>query len=184
MKQCFSLLILLIPILPIIACRDEAPEPVEPQVVQPQRPERSVEPMVDSDVEIFFGTTGGSLETERATIEKSELSPEQLIEALVTKLLEGPSTSSELVATFPKGTIVRAVYILEGEVAVVDLQGEQLRDWSTGSSAEMAAAYSLVNTVTGNVPEIRSVQILIEGREVETLAGHLDLTRPLRPRNL
>jgi hypothetical protein len=33
--------------------------------------------------------------------------------------------------------------------------------------------------VTENLPAIRSVQILVDGREVDTLAGHVDLRRPL-----
>jgi hypothetical protein len=36
-----------------------------------------------------------------------------------------------------------------------------------------------MQTLMANVPEINRVQILIEGREVETLAGHLDIRRPL-----
>jgi hypothetical protein len=36
-----------------------------------------------------------------------------------------------------------------------------------------------VNAVTANLPAIQRVQILIEGREVDTLAGHVDLRRPL-----
>jgi len=42
--------------------------------------------------------------------------------------------------------------------------------------------YTIVNALTVNVPTIRAVQILIEGREVDTLAGHVDLRRPLTPR--
>ena len=30
-----------------------------------------------------------------------------------------------------------------------------------------------------NLPAIKSVQILVDGQEVETLAGHVDLRRPL-----
>jgi hypothetical protein len=30
------------------------------------------------------------------------------------------------------------------------------------------------------MPSVRQVQILIDGREVDTLAGHVDLRRPLR----
>ena len=42
-----------------------------------------------------------------------------------------------------------------------------------------------MNAVTANLPSVQRVQILIEGREVDTLAGHVDLRRPLeRDRNL
>ena len=37
----------------------------------------------------------------------------------------------------------------------------------------------LVDALTVNLPAISAVQVLIDGREVETLAGHVDLRRPL-----
>jgi hypothetical protein len=36
-----------------------------------------------------------------------------------------------------------------------------------------------VSALTLNLPAITGVQILIDGKEVDTLAGHLDLRRPL-----
>ena len=41
--------------------------------------------------------------------------------------------------------------------------------------------YSLVNALAINVPEINAVQIMINGSEVDTLAGHIDLRQPLEP---
>jgi hypothetical protein len=49
-----------------------------------------------------------------------------------------------------------------------------------GSTQELLTVYSLVNTLTVNLPTIAAVQILIDGREADTLAGHVDLRRPLR----
>ena len=40
--------------------------------------------------------------------------------------------------------------------------------------------YAIVNAVTANLPAVQRVQILIDGKEVDTLAGHVDLRRPLR----
>ena len=48
-----------------------------------------------------------------------------------------------------------------------------------GSLEEIFTVYALVNALTSNLPEIRAVQILIEGQEVDTLAGHVDLRHPL-----
>jgi hypothetical protein len=33
--------------------------------------------------------------------------------------------------------------------------------------------------LTENLPAVTSVQILVDGKEVETLAGHIDLRRPI-----
>jgi germination protein M len=45
---------------------------------------------------------------------------------------------------------------------------------------ELFTVYTIVNTITTNLPDVQSVQLLIDGREVDTLAGHVDLRRPLR----
>jgi len=37
-----------------------------------------------------------------------------------------------------------------------------------------------VNALTVNLPAIQRVQILIDGKEVDTLAGHIDLRHPLQ----
>jgi hypothetical protein len=39
--------------------------------------------------------------------------------------------------------------------------------------------YTIVDALTANLPAVRSVQVLVDGKEVETLAGHVDLRRPL-----
>ena len=39
--------------------------------------------------------------------------------------------------------------------------------------------YAIVNAVTINLPAINAVQILVDGDEVDTLVGHVDLQRPL-----
>ncbi len=48
-----------------------------------------------------------------------------------------------------------------------------------GTTNEILTVYSLVDTLTANLPAVSSVQILVEGKELDTLAGHLDLRRPL-----
>jgi len=45
---------------------------------------------------------------------------------------------------------------------------------------ELLTVYGLVNTLLVNLPTMAEVQILVEGREADTLAGHVDLRRPLR----
>ena len=40
--------------------------------------------------------------------------------------------------------------------------------------------YTIVHAVVTNLPNLQEVQILIGGQEADTLAGHIDLRRPLR----
>ncbi len=84
-----------------------------------------------------------------------------------------------LTSAFPAGTRLRAVYLTAEGNAFVDLSGDVSAAHPGGSLDELFTVYALVNALVSNVPEIAAVQILIEGREVDTLAGHVDLRRPL-----
>ena len=86
-----------------------------------------------------------------------------------------------LTSPFPEGSKLRAIYLAEDGNAFVDLSREVTTAHSGGSLEELFTIYALVNALTINVPEIKAVQILVEGQEVDTLAGHIDLRQPLGP---
>ena len=81
-------------------------------------------------------------------------------------------------AAFPRGVELREVFITSQGVAYVDFSRELVQNHPGGSSAEELTVYSLSNTLIANFPAIKMVKILVEGREISTLAGHLDLTIP------
>jgi len=83
------------------------------------------------------------------------------------------------VAVIPEGTTLRAFYVTDRGDAFVDLSTEVSSRHPGGSSAELLTVYAVVNAVTANLPTIHRVQILIDGREADTLAGHIDLRSPL-----
>jgi hypothetical protein len=88
-------------------------------------------------------------------------------------------TPEGLQSAIPAGTIVRAVFLTENHEAYVDLGGTIRSGHSGGSLDEALAVYAIVNAVTANLPDVTGVQILIDGSEVDSLAGHLDLRFPL-----
>ena len=97
----------------------------------------------------------------------------RIIEAQVEKPADGK------VSAIPAGTTVRAVFLARGGEAYVDLGGTIVSGHTGGSLNEALTVYAIVNAVTINLPDVTAVQILIEGKEVDTLAGHLDLRAPL-----
>ena len=74
---------------------------------------------------------------------------------------------------------LRALYLDASSIATVDLSAASPNQKEIRASAEdeLLAVYALVNTLTQNLPEIRQVRILMDGREAQTLAGHIDLSR-------
>jgi len=98
----------------------------------------------------------------------------RLVEA---QIAEAPSG---LVSPIPAGTTVRAVFLTDAKEAYVDLGGTIVSGHSGGSLDEALTVYAIVNALTVNLPEVTAVQILIEGHEVDSLRGHVDLRVPLR----
>jgi spore germination protein GerM len=98
---------------------------------------------------------------------------------ILTVQLAEPATEP-YVTVIPAGTMLRAFYVTERGDAFVDLSSEVSANHPGGSFTELLTVYAIVNAVTANLPAIQRVQILIEGKEAETLAGHIDLRRPLQ----
>jgi spore germination protein GerM len=84
-----------------------------------------------------------------------------------------------LVSAIPAETKLRDVFVTERGDAFVDLSGEIVARHPGGSLAEIFTVYSIVNALTVNLPAVTRVQILVDGKEVDTLAGHVDLRHPL-----
>ena len=84
-----------------------------------------------------------------------------------------------LVSAVPDGTTLRALFITDRGDAYVDLSGDIASGHPGGVTNELLTVYSIVNALTANLPAVSAVQLLVDGKEVETLAGHVDLRRPL-----
>ncbi len=97
----------------------------------------------------------------------------RLVEAQVATPPDG------LVSPVPAGTTVRAVFLTDAREAYVDLGGAIRSAHSGGSLDEALTVYAIVNVLTVNLPEVTAVQILVDGREVDSLRGHIDLRAPL-----
>ncbi len=98
-------------------------------------------------------------------------------EALVREQLQ--PAPAPLSSAMPAGTGLRAVFLTPSGDAYVDLTREATANHTGGSLDELFSVYTIVNLLTSNLPAIQRVQILVEGKEVDSLAGHIDLRHPL-----
>lgn len=148
------------------------PRPVPPPViVKPSGPDAM-------EIRLYFSDEDGLyLRAESRLIKKTGLEAE--VREALTQLLSGPA-SKRLESAIPKGTRLRDVKV-RGRVAFVDLSRELVDRHPGGSSAEIQTVYAIVNTITLNFHEIKSVQILVNGKTEDTLAGHIDISTPIPP---
>ena len=74
------------------------------------------------------------------------------------------------------GSDVRAVYLVDPGLAVIDLNAAFANGHRSGILEEELTITSLIQTLTANIPDILRVKILVEGHDRDTLAGHVDLS--------
>jgi hypothetical protein len=117
-----------------------------------------------------LGSSGRELATETEEIPYSPSLQQQAKE--VIRLLLRRS------GAIPRGVQLRELFITSQGVAYLDLSQEVVSNHPGGSSAEELTVFSLTQTLIANFPAVKTAKILVEGREIQTLAGHLDLTVP------
>jgi len=71
---------------------------------------------------------------------------------------------------------IRSIYLIDPGAAVIDLNAAFTDQHRSGILSEQLTVNSLVETLAVNVPGIQRVNILVEGKVRDTLAGHADLS--------
>ena len=105
------------------------------------------------------------------------LSPVAVLRAkqVLNTLLAGPVNSD--LRTLPADAALLAFYLLPDGTGVADFSEALGTSTPSGIQSEQRAVDSITRTLEANVPQIKRLKILIHGQEVDTLAGHLDLTQ-------
>jgi hypothetical protein len=93
---------------------------------------------------------------------------------VLNTLLAGPVNSD--LRTLPPDAVLLAFYLLPNGTAIADFSEALATATPSGIQSEQLAVDSITRTLEANVPRVQRLKILIHGQEVETLAGHLDLT--------
>lgn len=96
--------------------------------------------------------------------------------AALKALLDGTKEKG-LATIVPKQAKIKSVKV-QGDTAFVDFDDNLIKKFIGGSTGEEMLVGSIVNTLT-EFPEITKVQILVEGKKIESISGHLDLTKPV-----
>lgn len=128
------------------------------------------------EVILYFASEDGS----RLVPEVRELNgcrdQESCIRATIQALIHGPI--GNLGPVMPAHTLLLSC-TEAGGTAVADFSADLQKGHPGGSMSELLTVYALADTLASNYPHIRQVRILIEGAEVESLKGHVDLRRPV-----
>lgn len=100
--------------------------------------------------------------------------PAHRAKQLITALIDNPPTPAQ--RTLPAGATLLNFYVLSNGQAVADFSDELSTEMPSGILSEWLAVSSIAQTLAANVPQITQLKILVHGRELDTLAGHVDIT--------
>jgi hypothetical protein len=101
-----------------------------------------------------------------------------IAEAAVEEFLKGPSGG--VISDIPSDARLLGLYKDTDQILYVDLSDEFRRNFQGDAYTEFFLLKGLYETLISNVPDIQDIKILIEGKEIETLGGHLYLLYPLK----
>lgn len=150
-------------------------QPEPPVVTAAPEPDAPETPHIAATL-FYASTEGDALIPVQREVPLAEDIEAQGREILVSQLMPAPEP---YVSPIPAGTMLRAFYVTERGDAFVDLSREITTAHPGGSLTELLTVQAIVNAVTGNLPAVQRVQILVDGREVDTIAGHVDIRRPI-----
>ena len=135
-------------------------------------------PTQKSPVHLYFASRDSYFLMAEQRVVIHPANPVGLADAIVKALIKGPQKS--LLKTIPADTRLKALFITPDGTCYVDLSEAVSKNHPGGSKSELLTIYSMVNSLVLNVPQIERVQILIDGNQAPTLAGHIDLQVPVK----
>jgi len=143
-------------------------ELTQPTVINPSDPKVKAK---------LFWASGADDGTVSPVTVELPLSNEPVLRAkqVLNTLLAGP-VDTEL-RTVPSDAALLAFYLLPDGTAIADFSEALGTSTPSGIQSEQMAVDSIARTLEANVPKVQRLKILIHGQEVETLAGHLDLSQ-------
>ncbi|MDI6890208.1 MAG: GerMN domain-containing protein [Thermodesulfovibrionales bacterium] len=101
-----------------------------------------------------------------------------IAQAIVKEFLKGPADMR--ISDMPKDAKLLGLYRGEDRVLYVDLSEEFRGNFQGDALTEFLLLKGLYVSLISNFDDIEDVKVLIEGKEIETLGGHLYLSYPLK----
>jgi spore germination protein GerM len=151
-------------------------EPTPPAATAGASPTGPVAARMVTATLYFVAEDGTTLVPESTEVAFGTSPTEQARHILEAQL--APAARGRLSA-MPAGVKVNAIYFTTKGDAYVDLSRDIITGHPGGSLNEALTVYTIVSALTTNVREISAVQILVDGKQIDTLAGHIDLRQPL-----
>lgn len=156
-------------VIPDELIKNDQPKATAPVIPNPPLPSGQ-ETMI---VTVYNGTTDAKyLVAEPHVVPKNDQPAKTAMELLVAG-----TKNVDLVSVMPAGTKLKHISIKD-KIAYVDFNDKLVKNNTGGSASEILLVAAIINTLT-EFKEIQKVQIMVDGKKIDTISGHLDIGEPL-----
>jgi spore germination protein GerM len=130
-------------------------------------------------VTIFFGNKsadGFVSETREVPVAQGF---EDQVKLVLGELIKG-SRDSDKISAMPDSTaLIQVFWVEDTQTLVLDFNNAFVANHPGGSAGEYYTISNVIKTVSANFPQVARVQFLVEGNQVESIAGHYAVDKPI-----
>lgn len=148
----------------------------QPPTATPQAKEQAED---FSFVRVYYPSEGRLIMEERRV--KRQASIPAIAWAIVEEFLKGPSNMANMgKSDVPMGTKLLGIYSGSDGILYVDLSDEFRRNFQGDALTEFLLLKGIYESIISNVTGIDDVKVIIEGKEIESIGGHILALYPLK----
>lgn len=127
------------------------------------------------DFDLYFDSSNNEKQAQVSREERIISKDEIMGELIINELIKGPAVNSKLKPVLPANTKLLSFSVKDG-IAYVSLSGEAKVKMT--EAKEGATLKSIVKSL-GQLESIKSVKILIDNNDTDTLGGNYDISKPI-----
>lgn len=127
-------------------------------------------------VKVYYPSEGHLIMEERMVQRQASMTA--VAEKAVDEFLKGPSRGEK--SDIPAGTKLLRVYSGNDTILYVDFSDEFRRNFQGDALTEFLVLKGLYETIVSNAQGINDVKLIIEGKEIESIGGHISILYPLK----
>ncbi|MFW6387534.1 MAG: GerMN domain-containing protein [Thermodesulfobacteriota bacterium] len=133
-------------------------------------------PVVQEEISLYFSTpdASGLLEEKRSVPRAGD--DYTALDQIVTQLARGPEDPG-LSPVIPGQTRLLGVSRLDAKTLELDFNRELIDYHPGGSASELLTVHALTNSIAAYMPDFERFVFKVEGQALESLKGHVDLSR-------
>lgn len=109
---------------------------------------------------------------------KREASTVAMAGSIIEEFFKGPSTREG--ALIPQGVRLLNLYKGKDGILYIDLSDEVRRNFQGDAYGELLLLKGLYESIISNLAGIEDLKVLVEGKEIESLGGHISILYPLK----